>query len=66
MHPACMASFVCRKLPEKYPAILKVPGAGIRAYNGEPERAGNGFIILEIGIHGIPVNLTGGCISPTL
>ena len=47
------------KAPGKYPAILKVPGAGIRAYNGEPERAGNGFIILEIGIHGIPVNLTG-------
>ena len=47
------------KAPGKYPAILKVPGAGIRAYNGEAERAGKGFIILEIGIHGIPVNLTG-------
>ena len=47
------------KASGKYPAILKVPGAGIRAYNGEAERAGKGFIILEIGIHGIPVNLTG-------
>ena len=47
------------KASGEYPAILKVPGAGIRAYNGEAERAGKGFIILEIGIHGIPVNLTG-------
>lgn len=47
------------KAPGSYPAILKVPGAGIRAYNGEADRAGKGFIILEIGIHGMPVNLTG-------
>ncbi len=47
------------KASGKYPAILKVPGAGIRAYNGEADRAGKGFIILEIGIHGIPVNLPG-------
>lgn len=47
------------KDPGSYPAILKVPGAGIRAYNGEADRAGKGFIILEIGIHGMPVNLTG-------
>lgn len=47
------------KAPGKYPAILKVPGAGIRAYHGEPDRAGKGFIILEIGIHGLPVNLQG-------
>lgn len=47
------------KLPGKYPAILKVPGAGIRAYNGEIERSARGFIILEIGIHGIPVNMPG-------
>ena len=31
------------KASGKYPAILKVPGAGIRAYNGEAERAGKGF-----------------------
>lgn len=43
----------------KYPAILKVPGAGIRAYYGAVEDAEKGFIILEIGIHGIPVNLNG-------
>lgn len=47
----------------KYPAILKVPGAGIRAYNGDVENAQKGYIILEIGIHGIPVNLSGDVYS---
>jgi cephalosporin-C deacetylase len=41
----------------KYPAILRVPGAGIRPYAGDPRTAALGFITLEIGIHGIPVNL---------
>jgi len=41
----------------KYPAILKVPGAGIRPYGGDVRTAAQGFITLEIGIHGIPVNL---------
>ena len=41
----------------KYPAILKVPGAGIRPYTGDTRLAALGFITLEIGIHGIPVNL---------
>jgi cephalosporin-C deacetylase len=41
----------------KYPAILRVPGAGIRPYAGDSKTAGLGFITLEIGIHGIPVNL---------
>ncbi len=45
------------KKPGKYPAILKVPGAGIRAYSGDPRTAALGFIVLDIGIHGIPVNL---------
>jgi hypothetical protein len=44
------------KKPGKYPAILKVPGAGVRPYAGDPRIAGMGFITLEIGIHGIPVN----------
>jgi len=39
----------------KYPAILIVPGAGVRPYN---ERNINQDVItLQIGIHGIPVNL---------
>ena len=42
---------------KKYPAILKVPGAGMRAYHGEIALASQGVITLEIGIHGIPVNL---------
>jgi cephalosporin-C deacetylase-like acetyl esterase len=45
------------KKPGKYPAILKVPGAGIRPYSGDSRTAGLGFIVLEIGIHGIPVDL---------
>jgi cephalosporin-C deacetylase-like acetyl esterase len=45
------------KKPGKYPAILRVPGAGIRPYNGDVYMAQQGIITLEIGIHGIPVNL---------
>ena len=45
------------KKPGKYPAILRVPGAGIRPYAGDPRLASLGFITLEIGIHGIPVTL---------
>ncbi|MDD6209313.1 MAG: acetylxylan esterase [Bacteroidales bacterium] len=45
------------KAPGKYPALLKVPGAGIRPYGGDIENAENGIITLEVGIHGIPVNM---------
>jgi cephalosporin-C deacetylase len=45
------------KKPGKYPAILRVPGAGIRPYAGDARTASLGIITLEIGIHGIPVNL---------
>ncbi len=45
------------KKPGKYPAILRVPGAGVRPYAGDSRTAGMGFITLEIGIHGVPVNL---------
>ncbi|MCC6287356.1 MAG: acetylxylan esterase [Chitinophagaceae bacterium] len=41
----------------KYPAILQVPGAGIRPYSGDIANAEKGFITFQIGIHGIPVNL---------
>ena len=41
----------------KYPAILHVPGAGIRPYYGDPWEAEKGFVSFTIGIHGIPVNL---------
>jgi cephalosporin-C deacetylase len=39
----------------KYPAILHVPGAGIRPYNGMIDQAEQGFVTLQVGIHGIAV-----------
>jgi len=45
------------KAPGKYPALLRVPGAGVRPYFGDKGTAAEGAITLEIGIHGIPVNL---------
>jgi cephalosporin-C deacetylase-like acetyl esterase len=43
--------------PGRYPAILEVPGAGVRPYGGDPNLASKGVVVLQIGIHGIPVNL---------
>ncbi|MES1168957.1 MAG: acetylxylan esterase, partial [Oleiharenicola lentus] len=45
------------KAPGKYPAVLKVPGAGVRSYAGDPDLAARGAIVLEIGVHGIPVTM---------
>ena len=45
------------KAPGKYPALLHVPGAGVRGYYGDVANAEKGIITLQIGIHGIPVNL---------
>ena len=41
----------------KYPAVLQVPGAGVRSYNPDVALAEKGVIVFTIGIHGIPVNL---------
>jgi len=41
----------------KYPALLRVPGAGVRPYYGDVATADLGVITLEIGIHGIPVTM---------
>jgi cephalosporin-C deacetylase-like acetyl esterase len=41
----------------KYPALLRVPGAGVRSYNGDVATAEKGVITLEIGIHGVPVTM---------
>lgn len=41
----------------KYPAVLQVPGAGIRPYFPDLEVADQGVIVFTIGIHGIPVDM---------
>lgn len=45
------------KAEGKYPALLRVPGAGVRPYNGDVGTAEKGVITFEVGIHGIPVNM---------
>jgi cephalosporin-C deacetylase-like acetyl esterase len=45
------------KAPGKYPAVLRVPGAGVYSYSGDVNHAEKGVITFSIGIHGIPVNL---------
>ena len=52
-----MVYYAFPKKEGKYPAILRVPGAGVRPYFGDISTAEKGFITLEIGIHGVPVNL---------
>ncbi|MEP6594907.1 MAG: acetylxylan esterase, partial [Ginsengibacter sp.] len=53
-----MYGILCTPKKEgKYPAILRVPGAGARPYNGDVATAEKGFITFEIGIHGVPVNM---------
>ncbi len=41
----------------KFPALLSVPGAGVRPYRGMLNLAEKGIITLQIGIHGISVIL---------
>lgn len=45
------------KAPGKYPAIFNPPGAGISKIPGDVATAKMGFITLQIGIHGIPLNM---------
>ena len=52
---------LCKPKKEgKYPAMLEVPGAGVRPYFGDVTNAEQGIITLQIGIHGIPVNMPQG------
>ena len=44
--------------PGKYPALLRVPGAGVRPYSGDTYTAPGKCIVLEIGVHGIPVTMS--------
>ena len=41
----------------RYPALLRVPGAGVRPYGGDVWTASQGAVTLEIGIHGVPVTM---------
>lgn len=41
----------------KYPALLRVPGAGVRPYTGDTYTAPGKVITLEVGIHGVPVTM---------
>ena len=43
--------------PGKYPALLRVPGAGVRPYSGDTYTATGKCVVLEIGIHGVPVTM---------
>ena len=45
------------RAPGRYPALLSVPGAGIRPYRGLIDPCERGIITLQIGIHGLPVTL---------
>ena len=44
------------KTAGRKPAILRLPGAAVRPFNGPNELAYEGFVVLEIGVHGIPVD----------
>lgn len=56
--PSRFYGILCEpKAPGKYPALLSVPGAGVRPYRGLADVAAKGIITLQVGIHGIPVIL---------
>ncbi|WP_300598389.1 acetylxylan esterase [Niabella sp.] len=41
----------------RYPAVLKVPGAGVGRYSPDIALSEKGLIVLRIGIHGLPFTL---------
>lgn len=43
--------------PGRFPAVVRYPGAGVRGYAGWLAPAREGVITLEIGVHGIPIDL---------
>lgn len=56
--PSRFYGVLCQpKAPGKYPALLAVPGAGVRPYRGLAEMAARGVITLQVGIHGVPVTM---------
>ena len=44
------------KTEGRKPAILRLPGAAVRKFNGPDPLAYEGFVVLNIGVHGIPVD----------
>lgn len=56
--PARLYGILCEPVGRgALPALLLVPGAGVRGYQGAAELAAKGVITFQIGIHGVPVNL---------
>ena len=41
----------------RFPAVLRLPGAGVAKHTGDKELARMGMITFQIGIHGIPLDL---------
>lgn len=39
-----------------FPGVLRFPGAAVRGFSGPNSLAAEGMVVLEIGIHGIPVD----------
>lgn len=59
--PSRLYGILCEPKAEgKYPALLHVPGAGVRPYRGAVELAEKGIITFQIGIHGVPVTMEPG------
>ena len=44
------------KAEGRKPAILRLPGAAVRKFSGADPLAYEGFVVLNIGVHGIPVD----------
>ncbi len=65
-YPAMTRLYGILCMPKKegrYPALLRVPGAGVYPLEGDVEMAEHGLITLEIGIHGIPLDMDTGVYS---
>lgn len=56
--PSRLYGILCVPRAEgRFPALLNVPGAGVRPYRGMINLAEKGIITLQVGIHGVPVNM---------
>lgn len=45
-----------RNAEGKMPAILRLPGANIGSFRGPSDLARHGFVVLDMGVHGIPID----------